>query len=180
MTERIGVTYSSVLYEGRHLALFYERSEIRCGPAWSGIRATIGGRAIAPMRRARMIRFCQVTNYMTGSPGLWPIGRRTTWALFRTALDDEFVEGLGAATKGGWALGNARFRQKIAKALGRRVASLARGWPPKAKAERRQLITDPNSSRGAARLQRRQFQRQYGVAQIAFSDGVGVPVSSHT
>jgi len=60
-------------------------------------------------------------------------------ALFRTALDAGFVDGLRAATNGGWALGNARFKQQIGKALGRRVAPLARGRPPKAKAERRQL-----------------------------------------
>jgi len=60
-------------------------------------------------------------------------------ALFRTALDDGFVDGLRAATNGGWALGDERFKQQIAKALGRRVAPLARGRQPKADADRRQL-----------------------------------------
>jgi hypothetical protein len=46
---------------------------------------------------------------------------------------------LRAATNGGWALGDKRFKQRIAKALGPRVAPLARGRPPKADAERRQL-----------------------------------------
>jgi hypothetical protein len=60
-------------------------------------------------------------------------------ALFRAALDPGFVDGLRAATNGGWALGDERFKRQIANALGRRVAPLARGRPPKAKAERRQL-----------------------------------------
>ena len=51
-------------------------------------------------------------------------------ALFRAALDDDFVDGLRAATNGGWALGDARFKRQIAKALGRRVAPLPRGRPP--------------------------------------------------
>jgi putative transposase len=52
-------------------------------------------------------------------------------ALFRTALDPDFVEGLRAATNGGWALGGARFKQQIAQALDRRVAPLPRGRPRK-------------------------------------------------
>jgi hypothetical protein len=46
---------------------------------------------------------------------------------------------LRAAINGGWALGDTRFKQQIAKALGRRVAPLPKGRPKKAKAERRQL-----------------------------------------
>src|SRR5437763_455768 len=60
-------------------------------------------------------------------------------ALFRTALDAGFVDGLRVGTNGGWALGDERFKQQIANALGRRVAPLARGRLPKADAERRQL-----------------------------------------
>jgi putative transposase len=60
-------------------------------------------------------------------------------ALFRAALDEGFIDGLRAATNGGWALGDARFRRQIAKAMGRRVAPLPRGRPPKAKVDRRQL-----------------------------------------
>ncbi len=60
-------------------------------------------------------------------------------ALFRAALDAGFVDGLRAATNGGWALGDARFKRQIAEALGRRVAPLPRGRPAKVKAERRQL-----------------------------------------
>jgi putative transposase len=60
-------------------------------------------------------------------------------ALFRTALDDGFVDRLRAATNGGWAFGDERFKRRIAKALGRRVAPLTRGRPPKADAQRTQL-----------------------------------------
>ena len=60
-------------------------------------------------------------------------------ALFRATLDENFVDGLRAATNGGWALGDARFKRQIAKALGRRVAPLPKGRPGKPKAELRQL-----------------------------------------
>lgn len=68
------------------------------------------------------------------------VERQTEYrALFRAALDENFVESLRAATNGGWALGDTRFKQQIAKALGRRVAPLPRGRPRKAKSQRRQL-----------------------------------------
>jgi putative transposase len=60
-------------------------------------------------------------------------------ALFRAALDAGFVDALRAATNGGWALGKARFKQQIAKALKRRVAPLPRGRPRKPTQDRRQL-----------------------------------------
>jgi hypothetical protein len=47
------------------------------------------------------------------------------------------------ATNGGWVLGDTRFKQQIAEALGRRVALLAKGRPRKAKAKRRQLSLTP-------------------------------------
>jgi len=59
--------------------------------------------------------------------------------LFRAAPDAEFVDALRAATNGGWALGEARFKRQIAKTLGRRVTPLPRGRPPKQKPDRRQL-----------------------------------------
>ncbi len=59
-------------------------------------------------------------------------------ALFRPALDPEFVEALRGATNGGWALGGEAFKRKIAKALRRRVAPLPRGRPAKAGNNRRQ------------------------------------------
>jgi putative transposase len=57
--------------------------------------------------------------------------------LFRTALEDDFLDDLRAATNGGWALGD--FKRRIAEALGRRVVPLPKGGPPSAKAERGQL-----------------------------------------
>lgn len=72
--------------------------------------------------------------------GIAPAERQKEYrALFRTALDAGFVNHLRAATNGGWALGDARFKRQIAKALGRRVAPMPKGRPPKPKAERRQL-----------------------------------------
>jgi putative transposase len=53
-------------------------------------------------------------------------------ALFRGVLDGGFVDRLRAATNGGWALGDERFKRRIAKALDRRVAPLPRGRPPRA------------------------------------------------
>jgi REP-associated tyrosine transposase len=60
-------------------------------------------------------------------------------ALFRAALNEDFVQDLRAATNGGWALGEARFKKQIGQALGRRVVPLPKGRPPKVIAERRQL-----------------------------------------
>jgi putative transposase len=65
--------------------------------------------------------------------------RKEYRALFRAALDQGFVEALRAATNGGWALGDARFKREIAKVTGRRVAPLPKGRPPKKKHDRRQL-----------------------------------------
>jgi hypothetical protein len=58
--------------------------------------------------------------------------RQTAYrALFRASLDPDFVDGLRVATNGGFALGNERFKLRIAKALKRRVAPLPRGRPHK-------------------------------------------------
>jgi putative transposase len=59
--------------------------------------------------------------------------------FFKQALEQSFVDALRAATNGGWALGNDRFKRKIAKALGRRVAPLSAGRPRKAEANKAQL-----------------------------------------
>jgi len=53
-------------------------------------------------------------------------------ALFRAALDADFLDALRAATNGGWALGSARFQRQVADALGRRVTPLPRGRQPRA------------------------------------------------
>jgi hypothetical protein len=50
-------------------------------------------------------------------------------ALFRAALHEDFMPDLRAAANGGWALGNARFKHQIAKALGRRVVPPSEGTP---------------------------------------------------
>ena len=64
-------------------------------------------------------------------------------ALFRRALDTEFVEALRRATNGGWALGDGRFQRKIAKAARRRAAPLPKGRPRKQSASKRQLRPSP-------------------------------------
>jgi hypothetical protein len=72
-------------------------------------------------------------------PAMTPPPREAAYrALFAEALNDGFVDDLRAATNGGWALGDARFKQKIAKRLRPRVTPLPRGRPPKAKAYQRQ------------------------------------------
>jgi putative transposase len=60
-------------------------------------------------------------------------------ALFRGKLDEGFVESLRAATNGGWALGDERFKRRIAKESGRRTVPLPKGRPPKPMGQKRQL-----------------------------------------
>jgi putative transposase len=60
-------------------------------------------------------------------------------ALFREALDAAFLDDLRAATNGGWALGDAGFRRRIAAAAGRRAAPLSPGRPPNEQDDARQL-----------------------------------------
>jgi putative transposase len=75
-----------------------------------------------------------------GRLGADPVERQKAYReLFRAALDPDFVDQLRAATNGGWALGGARFKRQIAAALGRRVAPMPKGRPPKRKPDRRQL-----------------------------------------
>ncbi len=72
--------------------------------------------------------------------GNTPAERRKAYrALFGGGVESEFVDALRAATNGGWALGDARFKEQIATALGRRVAPLPKGRPPKVAKEQRQL-----------------------------------------
>lgn len=60
MTEQIGVTYSPVLYEGRHLALYYERSDgtRTVIEAWGANKDTMttGQKAAGAMQDAWMLR----------------------------------------------------------------------------------------------------------------------------
>ena len=60
-------------------------------------------------------------------------------ALFRGKLDEGFVESLRAATNGGWALGDERFKRRIAKESGRRTVPLPKGRPPKPMGQKRQM-----------------------------------------
>jgi putative transposase len=54
--------------------------------------------------------------------------RRSAYlALFRQPLDAEFLDGLRAATNGGWAFGEDRFKREIALAAGRRAEPLPAG-----------------------------------------------------
>ena len=48
-------------------------------------------------------------------------------ALFGPTLDPAFLDELRAATNGGWALGDQRFKRHLAAAVGRRAAPLPRG-----------------------------------------------------
>ena len=45
----------------------------------------------------------------------------------------------GGATNGGWPLGDARFQNRLAKALGRRVMPGKAGRPPKPRGDARQM-----------------------------------------
>lgn len=72
--------------------------------------------------------------------GATPAERRRDYrALFRAALDPDFVDALRRATNGGWPLGEERFKRRLAKALGRRVSPRAPGRPPKQGADARQI-----------------------------------------
>ena len=107
-------------------------SSIRCGRAWSPIRAAIAGRATPPMPRAPPIR-CLSEHPLYRALGATPAERRRDYrALFRAALDPAFVDALRRATNGGWPLGSDRFKRGLAKALARRVTPGEPGRPPNA------------------------------------------------
>jgi putative transposase len=59
-------------------------------------------------------------------------------ALFRERLPDALIEGLRAATNGGWALGDDGFKRRLAKAAKRRAEPLPRGRPSRKPADKRQ------------------------------------------
>jgi putative transposase len=66
--------------------------------------------------------------------------RQTAYrALFRLPLNATFLDELRAATNGGWALGDEKFRRQIAKASGRRAAPMPKGRPRRQKPDRQQL-----------------------------------------
>jgi len=70
-----------------------------------------------------------------------PAERQSAYrALFGEALDGDFIDGLRAATNGGWAFGYDRFKRDIAQAAGRRTTPLPAGRKAKAKDAARQEI----------------------------------------
>jgi putative transposase len=66
--------------------------------------------------------------------------QKTYRALFRTALDGDVVDAVRSATQGGWALGDAQFAQKVARASGRRAARLPAGRPRKQRHKKRRQL----------------------------------------
>lgn len=60
-------------------------------------------------------------------------------ALFRERLAEDFVDSLRGATNGGWALGDAAFKRRVAKAARRRAEPLPRGRPRRDAKDQRQI-----------------------------------------
>ena len=60
-------------------------------------------------------------------------------ALFRRALDEDFLDALRRATNGGWALGSDRFARTIERSAKRRAKPLPKGRPATPSQDRRQL-----------------------------------------
>lgn len=59
--------------------------------------------------------------------------------LFQEKLEEQFVDDLRAATNGGWALGDERFKKEIAEAAKRRADPLPKGRPPEPRRDKRQI-----------------------------------------
>ena len=60
------------------------------------------------------------------------VGRRAAYrALFRQQLESDLIVQIRQATNGNFALGDARFRHQVARALGRRVEPRRAGRPRK-------------------------------------------------
>lgn len=115
---------------GRHLLdcmRFIESLPARAGMAggarrypWSSYGAHAAGAADELLRDHRLYRDLGATAARRG---------KVYRGLFGTPLPKGFAEQLSAATYGGWALGSAGFRRRIAAASGRRVTPLPRGRP---------------------------------------------------
>lgn len=60
-------------------------------------------------------------------------------ALFRERLAESFLGDLRGATNGGWALGDAAFKRRVAKAAKRRAEPLPKGRPRRNEADKRQI-----------------------------------------
>jgi putative transposase len=75
------------------------------------------------------------------SLGPSPAERQAAYrALFAQLLDDALLGGLRAATNGGWAFGNDRFKQEIAAMAGRRTAPMPPGRKAKVRDDEGQEI----------------------------------------
>ena len=86
---------------------------------------------IAPMPKTRPIRASHPTSVISRSDA-GPATRREAYrALCREGLDVETIEAIRHATNGGFVLGNQRFEEAIARALGRRVTRGKPGRPRK-------------------------------------------------
>ena len=141
---------SGTLWEGRYRAApidseayfldccrYVELNPVRAGLArhpreyrWSSYRAHAEGAADTLVGDHPIYR----------SLGRGPAARQEAYREhFRDRLEPDFVDALRHATNGGWALGDQRFKQAVAKAAGRRVAPLPKGRPPKARKDKRPL-----------------------------------------
>lgn len=133
---------SGTLWEGRYRATLIEahaylldcmrfiegepvRMELAAHPAeyeWSSYRANALGDYDA------LVKAHELYTGLGATPSLRQQAYRH---LFDRGLSEEFVALLHAATTGGWPLGSDQFKQDVARALGRRVAPLLRGRPPR-------------------------------------------------
>ncbi len=141
---------TGTLWEGRYRAApidseayflaccrYIELNPVRAGMAgepgdypWSSWRAHAWGAADSLVSDHALYR----------ALGAVPAARQAAYrALFDAPLDDSLIAELRAATNGGWALGDERFKRQIARALRRRVAPLPKGRPRKPRDDRRQM-----------------------------------------
>jgi len=141
---------TGTLWEGRYRAAaiegeahfiscmrYIELNPVRAGMVahprayrWSSFAANAQGTADPLLREHALYR----------ALGATPAERRREYrALFRAALDPEFVGALRRATNGGWPLGSERFKRRLAQALGRRVTPREAGRPPKPRGDSRQM-----------------------------------------
>jgi putative transposase len=133
---------SGTLWEGRYRAApidseayflaccrYIELNPVRAGLArhpasyrWSSHRAHARGVADSLL----------VPHPLYQALGATPAARQEAYrALFQGMLDDTFLAALRAATNGGWVLGDARFKRRVATAAGRRAEPLPKGRPAK-------------------------------------------------
>jgi putative transposase len=133
---------TGTLWEGRYRAApidsdayffaccrYIELNPVRAGMVshpsdyvWSSFRAHAFGAADTLVRDHALYR---------GLGRSLPERREAYRALFEPPVDPAFLDCVRAATNGGWALGDERFKRNLATALGRRAGPLPRGRRPK-------------------------------------------------